>query len=302
MPRILLLLLTALAVNLVHARVTDNIKNMANLDFLNDLRAKYPHQPVFLQAVEEMAIAIEPLFDDRQNGAFYKSAFLYLTEPERIISFHVPWQDDEGNLKVNRGWRVEFSSALGPYKGGLRFHPSVDEGVLKFLGFEQIFKNALTGLPLGGGKGGSDFDPRGKSEAEVRRFCESFMTNLCRYIDASTDVPAGDIGVGGREIGYMYGQYKRLSNLHGEGVLTGKTPGLLGGIELRPEATGFGTVYIAEQAIKDKLGESLEGKNCAVSGSGNVAQYAAKMLLQLGAKVVSISDSNGCLIFEDGMT
>jgi len=297
-----LLLISFAAINLVHARVTDNIKSMANLDFLNDLRAKYPHQPVFLQAVEEMAIAVEPLFDDRENGAFYKAAFLYLTEPERIISFHVPWQDDEGNLHVNRGWRVEFSSALGPYKGGLRFHPSVDDGVLKFLGFEQIFKNALTGLPLGGGKGGSDFDPKGKSEGEVRRFCESFMTNLCRYIDASTDVPAGDIGVGGREIGYMYGQYKRLSNKHGEGVLTGKTPGLLGGIELRPEATGFGTVYIAQQAIEDKLGESLEGKHCAVSGSGNVSQYAAKMLLQLGANVVSLSDSNGCLVFEDGMT
>jgi glutamate dehydrogenase (NADP+) len=196
---------------------------------------------------------------------------------------------------------VEFSSALGPYKGGLRFHPTVDDGILKFLGFEQIFKNALTGLPLGGAKGGSDFDPKGKSEAEIRRFCESFMTQLCRYIDASTDVPAGDIGVGGREIGFMYGQYKRLSNKHGEGVLTGKSL-LFGGIHFRPEATGYGAVYMAQHAIEDKLGQTLEGKRCAVSGSGNVAQYASQMLMKLGAKVVSVSDSNGVIVFEDGMT
>lgn len=275
--------------------------NPNKFDFLDDLRSKYPHQPIFLQAVEEMALAIEPLFDDPIDGGFYRRAFLYLTEPERMISFHVPWMDDEGCQHVNRGWRVEFSSALGPYKGGLRFHPTVNDGILKFLGFEQIFKNALTGLPLGGGKGGSDFDPKGKSEAEIRRFCESFMTQLCRYVGAATDVPAGDIGVGGREIGYMYGQYKRLSNKHGEGVLTGK--GLLyGGIELRQEATGFGTVYIAQHAIKDKLKRSLEGSRCAVSGSGNVSQYACKMLMDLGAKVVSVSDSGGCLVFENGMT
>jgi len=275
--------------------------NPTKFDFLNDLRSKYPHQPVFLQAVEEMALSIEPLFSDPVNGNFYKKAFLYLTEPERTISFHVPWMDDQGVQHVNRGWRVEFSSALGPYKGGLRFHPTVDDGILKFLGFEQIFKNSLTGLPLGGGKGGSDFNPKGKSEGEIRRFCESFMTELCRYIDASTDVPAGDIGVGGREIGYMYGTYKRLANKHGEGVLTGKSP-LFGGIHLRPEATGFGTVYMAQHAIEDKLKRSLEGTRCAVSGSGNVAQFASKMLIQLGAKVVCVSDSNGVLVFEGGMT
>jgi len=275
--------------------------NPTKFEFLNDLRKKYPHQPVFLQAVEEMALSIEPLFSDPVNGDFYKKAFLYLTEPERMISFHVPWMDDQGIQHVNRGWRVEFSSALGPYKGGLRFHPTVDEGILKFLGFEQIFKNSLTGLPLGGGKGGSDFDPKGKSEGEIRRFCESFMTELFRYIDASTDVPAGDIGVGGREIGYMYGTYKRLANKHGEGVLTGKSP-LFGGIHLRPEATGFGAVYMAQHAIEDKLKRTLEGSRCAVSGSGNVAQYASKMLIQLGAKVVCISDSDGVLVFEEGMT
>jgi len=220
---------------------------------------------------------------------------------ERMVSFHVPWEDDNGEQHVNRGWRVEFSSALGPYKGGLRFHPTVNDGILKFLGFEQIFKNALTGLPLGGGKGGSDFDPKGRSDGEIRRFCESFMTQLNRYIGSSTDIPAGDIGVGGREIGYMYGQYKRLTNLHGEGVLTGKSP-LFGGIKLRPEATGFGAVYMAQHAIEDKLKSTLKGSHCAVSGSGNVAQYASRMLINLGAKVVSVSDSNGCLVFRDGMT
>lgn len=190
---------------------------------------------------------------------------------------------------------------MGPYKGGLRFHPSADEGVLKFLGFEQIFKNALTGLPLGGGKGGSDFDPKGKTDAEVRRFCESFMTELFRYLHPSTDVPAGDIGVGGREIGYMYGQYKRLTNRHGEGVLTGKSI-FFGGSPLRPEATGYGLVYMAQLAVQHKLDQSLEGMRCAVSGSGNVAQYAAQKLLQLGAVVVTVSDSDGALVFDDGMT
>jgi glutamate dehydrogenase (NADP+) len=197
--------------------------------------------------------------------------------------------------------RTHAHSVLGPYKGGLRFHPTVDEGVLKFLGFEQIFKNALTGLPLGGGKGGSDFDPKGKSDAEVRRFCESFMTELHRYLHPSTDVPAGDIGVGGREIGYLYGQYKRLVNKHGEGVLTGKSLPL-GGSPLRPEATGYGLVYMTKLAVEGKGLGPLEGKRCAVSGSGNVAQFAAHKLLQLGAKVVTVSDSNGVLVFEDGMT
>mmetsp|Transcript_22560 Transcript_22560/g.46771 ORF Transcript_22560/g.46771 Transcript_22560/m.46771 type:complete len:497 (+) Transcript_22560:128-1618(+) len=280
---------------------TPNFTTMSKFDFLDDLHSKYPHQPVFLQAVEEMALAIDPLFRDPENGDFYKRAFLYMTEPERMISFHVPWMDDAGKLQINRGWRVEFSSALGPYKGGLRFHPTVDDGILKFLGFEQIFKNALTGLPMGGGKGGSDFNPKGKSDSEIRRFCESFMTQLCRYIGASTDVPAGDIGVGGREIGYMYGQYKRLSNKHGEGVLTGKSM-LFGGIHLRPEATGYGAVYMAKHAIEDKLKKSLDGARCAVSGSGNVAQYATKMLMELGGKVVTISDSDGVLVFDDGMT
>lgn len=269
--------------------------------FLDDLRKRNAHQPIFLQAVEEMAIALDPLFQDEESGEFYKRAFLVVAEPERTISFRVPWTDDGGNLQINRGWRVEFCSALGPYKGGLRFHPTVNEGVLKFLGFEQVFKNALTGLPMGGGKGGSDFDPKGKSEAEVRRFCESFMTELFRYLHPSTDVPAGDIGVGGREIGYMYGTYKRLTNKHGEGVLTGKSL-LFGGSPLRPEATGFGTVYMAQMAIEKNLNRSLGGARCVVSGSGNVSQYTAQKLIQLGAKVVTLSDSNGVVVFDDGMT
>lgn len=185
-----------------------NSQDKHQLDFLNDLKQKYSHQPVFLQCVEEIALSLLPLFEDPDNGDFYKRAFTAMAEPERCISFRVPWEDDQGNVQFNRGWRVEFSSVLGPYKGGLRFHPTVDEGVLKFLGFEQIFKNALTGLPMGGGKGGSDFNPKGKSEGELRRFCQSFMTELYRYLHPSTDVPAGDIGVGGREIGYMYGTYK----------------------------------------------------------------------------------------------
>jgi len=196
---------------------------------------------------------------------------------------------------------VRFRSVLGPYKGGLRFHPTVNEDILKFLGFEQIFKNALTGLPMGGGKGGSDFDPKGKSEGEVRRFCESFMNELFRYLHPSTDVPAGDIGVGGREIGFMYGQYKRLTNRHGEGILTGKSLNF-GGSPLRPEATGYGLVYMAKIAVEKRLNRSLEGMRCALSGSGNVAQYAAELLLEFGAKVITVSDSNGVLVFEDGMT
>jgi glutamate dehydrogenase (NADP+) len=190
-----------------------NSQDKHQLDFLNDLKQKYSHQPVFLQCVDEIALSLLPLFKDPDNGDFYKRAFTAMAEPERCISFRVPWEDDQGNMHFNRGWRVEFSSVLGPYKGGLRFHPTVDEGLLKFLGFEQIFKNALTGLPLGGGKGGSDFDPKGKSEGELRRFCQSFMTELHRYLHPSTDVPAGDIGVGGREIGYMYGTYKVRSIL-----------------------------------------------------------------------------------------
>lgn len=282
-------------------RTSSSNDDCSNLDFLDDLRRKYPHQPTFLQAVQEMAMSVSSLFTDPEQGGFYQRAFLAMTEPERTISFRVPWEDDEGIMHFNRGWRVEFSSVLGPYKGGLRFHPSVDEGILKFLGFEQVFKNALTGLPMGGGKGGSDFNPKGKSEAEVRRFCISFMTELFRYLHPSTDVPAGDIGVGGREIGYMYGQYKRLSNRHGEGVLTGKSINF-GGSPLRPEATGYGLVYITQLAVKERLGRSLEGMRCAVSGSGNVAQYASQKLLEFGAKVITMSDSNGSLVFEHGMT
>lgn len=246
-------------------------------------------------------MAIEPLFNDPEKGEFYKRAFILMTEPERTISFRVSWEDDSGNLIYNRGWRVEFNSALGPYKGGLRFHPTANEGILKFLGFEQIFKNALTGLPMGGGKGGSDFDPKGKSDAEVRRFCESFMTELSRHVGPSTDVPAGDIGVGGREIGFLYGQYKRITNRHGDCVLTGKSL-LLGGSQIRPEATGYGLVYISKLVIEKQLGCSLNNARCAISGSGNVAQYAAQKLMQLGAKVITISDSNGVLIFDNGMT
>jgi glutamate dehydrogenase (NADP+) len=300
-------------------------------NLLHDLSQKYKHQPVFLQSVREIAHSLTPLFEDPDKGDFYKRAFVVMTEPERTISFRVPWEDDAGNMRYNRGWRVQFSryvgdssdrsshhpfcallqthilkfpsfhSVLGPYKGGLRFHPTVDEGVLKFLGFEQVFKNALTGLPMGGGKGGSDFDPKGKSDAEVRRFCQSFMTELFRYIHPSTDVPAGDIGVGGREIGYMYGTYKRLTNRHGEGVLTGKSM-LFGGSSFRPEATGYGLVYIAKLAVEKQLDRSLVGMRCAVSGSGNVAQFATKKLLEFGAKVLTVSDSNGLLLFEDGMT
>jgi glutamate dehydrogenase (NADP+) len=300
-----------------------------DLDFLNDLRRKYPHQPTFLQAVEEMAVSIRDVFDG-PDGDFYQRAFLAMAEPERIIAFRVSWTDDEGKIRFNRGWRVQFSryvavrfsrsgmlpnillmcvnvahpykhSVLGPFKGGLRFHPTVDEGVLKFLGFEQIFKNALTGLPLGGGKGGSDFDPKGKSDGEVRRFCENFMSELCRYLHPSADVPAGDIGVGGREIGYMYGQYKRLINRHGVGVLTGKSMNF-GGSEIRPEATGYGLVYMAKIAVQRKLNRNLTDMRCAISGSGNVAQFAAKKLLEFGATVMTVSDSNGVIVFENGMT
>jgi glutamate dehydrogenase (NADP+) len=275
--------------------------NTNDLSFLIDLRSKYENQPTFIQAVEEMALNLLPLFEDATHGDLYKRSFLAIAEPERIISFRVPWEDDNGKIHYNRGWRIEFSSVLGPYKGGLRFHPTVNEDILKFLGFEQIFKNALTGLPMGGGKGGSDFDPKGKSDAEVRRFCQSFMTELYRYLGPNRDVPAGDIGVGGREIGFLLGEYKRIVNLHGVGVLTGKNI-LTGGSPLRPEATGYGLVYIAEIAMKDKLDRSLKGMRCAVSGSGNVAQYTSQKLMQLGAKVITMSDSNGVLVFDDGMT
>lgn len=274
-------------------------ENNGGNDFLKPLRMKYSHEPTFLQAVEEMKISLTPLFMDAEKGDFYQRAFLLMTEPERVLKFRVDWMDDSGYLRTNMGYRVEFSSALGPYKGGIRFHPSVDEGILKGLAFEQMFKNALTGLRMGGAKGGSDFDPKGKSEGEVRRFCQSFMTELAKYIHPHTDIPAGDIGVGDRELGYLYGQYKRLTGRHGDGVLTGK-PLLLGGSNLRPESTGFGVVYMATLAVKKA--KDLRSARCAISGSGNVAQYAAKKLIDVGAKVISLSDSNGSLIFDNGMT
>src|SRR5687768_2981685 len=222
-----------------------------------------------------------------------------ICEPERQIIFRVPWQDDAGEVQINRGFRVEFNSALGPYKGGLRFHPSVNLGIVKFLGFEQVFKNALTGMPIGGGKGGSDFDPKGRSDAEIMRFCQSFMTELYRHIGEYTDVPAGDIGVGAREIGYLFGQYKRITNRYESGVLTGKSP-QWGGALVRREATGYGAVFFAQEMLKAK-GDSLEGKTCIVSGSGNVAIYAIEKLEQLGAKVVACSDSSGVIYHKQGL-
>ena len=245
----------------------------------------------FLQAIEEVITSLAPVLDARpefqENGILER-----IVEPERQIAFRVAWQDDTGSVQVNRGFRFEFNSAIGPYKGGLRFHASVCASILKFLGFEQVFKNSLTTLPMGGGKGGSDFDPKGKSDAEVMRFCQSFMTELQRHIGPNTDVPAGDIGVGGREIGYLFGQYKRIRNEF-TGVLTGKALNW-GGSLIRPEATGYGSVYFAEEMLKS-AGDSLEGKTCTVSGSGNVAQYTVEKLLDLGAKVVSLSDSNGTI-------
>ena len=258
---------------------------------LNAVRTKNANEPEFLQAVQEVISTIEPVLTAHKK---YEDHCILerITEPERTIIFRVPWTDDEGHIRINRGFRVEFNSAIGPYKGGLRFHPSVNLGILKFLGFEQTFKNALTTLPMGGGKGGSDFDPKGKSDAEVMRFCQSFMTELQRHIGADTDVPAGDIGVGGREIGYLFGQYKRLRNEF-TGVLTGKALNW-GGSLIRPEATGYGCVYFAQNMLSTR-GDDVSGKVCTVSGSGNVAQYLVEKLNQLGAKVVTMSDSNGTI-------
>lgn len=251
----------------------------------------------FLQAVREVVDSLEPVI--KRHKKYADARILHrIVEPERQIMFRIPWQDDSGNVQVNRGFRFEFNSALGPYKGGLRFHPSVCASILKFLAFEQIFKNSLTGLPMGGGKGGSDFDPKGKSDNDVMRFCQSFMTELSRHIGAVTDVPAGDIGVGGREIGFMFGQYKRLRNEF-TGVLTGKAMNW-GGSHIRPEATGYGSVYFAEEMLKTR-GETFEGKVCTISGSGNVSQYTAEKLLELGAKVVSFSDSNGSVYDKEGV-
>ena len=264
---------------------------------IEGLKQKYASEPVFLQAVEEVLMTLQPLLDKDAKYEKYK-ILERITEPERIISFRVEWVDDKGEIQVNRGYRVQFNSAIGPYKGGLRFHPSVNLGILKFLGFEQIFKNSLTGLPIGGGKGGSDFDPKGKSETEVMRFCQAFMTELHRHIGATIDVPAGDIGVGGREVGYMFGQFKRLTRSY-EGVLTGKNL-LFGGSLARTEATGYGAVYFAQNMLEDR-GESLEGKVCAVSGAGNVATYCCEKLLQLGAKPVTVSDSRGMIYDPEGI-
>jgi glutamate dehydrogenase (NADP+) len=273
-------------------------KYQAQVDeFMAKVKEKHGHETEFLQAVEEVAEAIIPFIEENPQ---YKGKHLLerMVEPERVIMFRVPWLDDNGNYQINKGYRVEFNSAIGPYKGGLRFHPSVNLSILKFLGFEQVFKNSLTTLPMGGGKGGSDFDPKGKSDNEVMKFCQSFMTELSRHIGPDTDVPAGDIGVGGREIGYMFGQYKRIRNEF-TGVLTGK--GLSwGGSLIRPEATGYGTVYFASEMLKTK-GESFEGKTVVISGSGNVAQYACEKATQLGAKVITLSDSQGYILDSEGI-
>ncbi len=260
-------------------------------------KARNGAEPEFIQAVHEVAESVIPFIEE--NPKYKKARILErITEPERTIMFRVSWTDDAGNVHVNRGYRVEFNSAIGPYKGGLRFHPTVNLSVLKFLGFEQIFKNSLTTLPMGGGKGGSDFDPKGKSDNEVMRFCQAFMTELSRHIGADTDVPAGDIGVGGREIGYMFGQYKRIRNEF-TGVLTGK--GLnWGGSLIRPEATGYGTVYFAQEMLATK-GDGFKGKKVVISGSGNVAQYAAEKATQLGATVLTLSDSSGYILDNDGI-
>ena len=264
---------------------------------LDSLKAKYPYQPEFLQAAEEILNTLQPVVDKEPKYEKYK-ILERMTEPERTISFRIEWVDDKGEVQVNKGYRVQFNSAIGPYKGGIRLHPTVNEGVLKFLGLEQILKNSLTGTPIGGAKGGSDFDPKGKSETEIMRFCQAFMLQLHRYIGATIDVPAGDIGTGGREIGYMYGAYKRLTTRY-EGVLTGK--GLTyGGSLARTEATGYGTVYFTDAMLKDR-GDSLKGKKCAVSGSGNVAIYCCEKLIQLGATPVTVSDSNGTIYDPNGI-
>ena len=262
-----------------------------------EVKAKNPAEPEFHQTVQEVSESLTVVF--QRHPEYRKARILErIIEPERVIMFRVPWQDDQGNVQVNRGFRIEMNSAIGPYKGGLRFHPSVNLGILKFLAFEQVFKNSLTTLPMGGGKGGSDFDPKGKSDSEVMRFCQSFMTELFRHIGPNTDVPAGDIGVGGREIGFLFGQYKRLKNEF-TGVLTGK--GLnWGGSLIRPEATGYGAVYFAEEMLKTRK-ETIKDKVALVSGSGNVAQYAVEKLLDLGAKPVTLSDSNGFIYDQAGI-
>ncbi len=270
----------------------DSIKN-----FINVVEKRNPNEPEFLQAVTEVAETVIPFIEE--NPQYNQGKLLErMTEPERVLLFRVPWVDDSGEVQINKGYRIEMNSAIGPYKGGLRFHPSVNLSILKFLAFEQVFKNSLTTLPMGGGKGGSDFNPKGKSDAEVMRFCQSFMTELSRHIGPNTDVPAGDIGVGGREIGYMFGQYKRLRNEF-TGVLTGKGMAF-GGSLIRPEATGYGDVYFAQSMLATK-GDSFEGKTVAISGAGNVAQYATEKVIELGGKVVTLSDSSGYIYDADGI-
>ncbi|MCK5598649.1 NADP-specific glutamate dehydrogenase [bacterium] len=267
-------------------------------EFMEAVKAKNPAQPEFHQAVEEVVETLMPFIE--ANPKYAKAKILErIVEPERLIIFRVPWLDDKGDVQVNRGFRIEMNSAIGPYKGGLRFHPSVNLGILKFLAFEQVFKNSLTTLPMGGGKGGSDFDPKGKSDNEVMKFCQSFMNELFRHIGPNTDVPAGDIGVGGREIGFMFGQYKKIRNEF-TGVLTGKGREW-GGSLIRPEATGYGTVYFAENML-NRVGDSLKGKACVVSGAGNVAQYAVEKINHLGGKAVTLSDSGGFIHDPNGIT
>ena len=272
--------------------MSDYVKSL-----IAEVKAKHPAQPEFHQAVQELAESLDLVLERHPE---YRSAKILerIIEPERVIIFRVPWVDEQGEVHINIGYRIEMNSAIGPYKGGLRFHPSVNLGILKFLAFEQVFKNSLTSLPMGGGKGGSDFDPKGKSDLKIMRFCQSFMSELFRHIGPNTDVPAGDIGVGGREIGYLFGQYKKLRNEF-TGVLTGK--GLnWGGSLIRPEATGYGAVYFAAEMLSTKK-EALEGKTCLVSGSGNVAQYTTEKILDLGGKVVTLSDSNGYIYDEAGI-
>src|SRR5436190_10595860 len=265
--------------------------------FMQHIAAKNPGESEFHQAVKEVAETVMPFIE--MHPQYEKAKILErIAEPERVVMFRVPWMNDKGDFEINRGFRVQMNSAIGPYKGGLRFHPTVYLGILKFLAFEQVFKNSLTTLPMGGGKGGSDFDPKGKSDNEVMRFCQSFMSELCRHIDADTDVPAGDIGVGGREIGFLFGQYKRLRNEF-TGVLTGKSLEW-GGSLIRPEATGYGCVYFLDEMLRTKS-DSMKGKNVVISGSGNVAQYAAEKVLQLGGKVLTMSDSDGYIFDKDGI-
>ena len=274
------------------------LKNEYLLGVLETVKKRNANEPEFIQAVQEVLESFEPVVEQRPE-LIEKGVIDRIVEPERMVQFRVPWVDDQGKVQVNRGFRVQFNSAIGPYKGGLRFHPSVNQSIIKFLGFEQCFKNSLTSLPMGGGKGGSDFDPKGKSDNEIMRFCQSFMTELCRHIGADTDVPAGDIGVGGREIGFLYGQYKRIRNDF-TGVLTGK--GLTyGGSLARTEATGYGLLYFTREMLSCMKGETMEGKTVVISGSGNVAIYATEKAQEFGAKVVALSDSNGYVYDKDGI-